>query len=66
MLPTGELILKDEDELEDALIRGIIDKYQYKLALNEVENLKSLIDKGNFSLIKLSNTHKKILSNMLK
>lgn len=65
VLPTGELIIKDEDELKDALLRGIIDKYQYKLALNEVGNLKSLIEKGNFSLIKLSNTHKKILSNML-
>jgi uncharacterized protein len=66
VLPTGELILKDEDELEEAFSRGIIDKFQYKLALNEVETLKSLISKGDFNLIKQSKTHKEILYNMLK
>jgi len=66
VLPTGELFLKDEDELEEAFSRGVIDKDQYKLALNEVENLKSLIVKGNFDLIKLSNDHKEILNSMLK
>ncbi|MBE4909891.1 DUF402 domain-containing protein [Bacillus luteolus] len=66
LLPSGELIEKDANELEDALTKGTIDKPLYDLAWNEVENLKILISTGNFDLIKLSNDHKEILSNILK
>lgn len=66
LLPSGEIIEKDADELEDALTAGIIDKPLYDLAWNEVKNLKSLISSGNFDLIKLSNRHKELLFDVLK
>jgi uncharacterized protein len=40
LLPSGEIIEKDADEIEDALTKGTIDKPLYDLAWNEVENLK--------------------------
>jgi uncharacterized protein len=66
LLPSGVIIEKDADELEDALSQGIIDKPLYDLAWNEVKNLKRLISTGKFNLIKLSNSHKEFLSNILK
>jgi predicted RNA-binding protein associated with RNAse of E/G family len=66
LLPSGEIIEKDADEIEDALSIGIIDKPLYDLAWNEVKKLKDLISTGNFDLIKLSNSHKEILFNKLK
>ncbi|WP_456278978.1 DUF402 domain-containing protein [Bacillus sp. AK128] len=66
LLPSGEIIEKDANELEDALAVGIIDKSLYDLAWSEVITLKSLISTGNFDLINMSNNHKEILSNILK
>jgi uncharacterized protein len=66
LLPTGEIIEKDADELEDALLKGNIDKPLYDLVWNEVKTIKGLIRKGNFDLIKWSHSHKEILSNRLK
>lgn len=66
LLPTGEIIEKDADELEDALLKGIIDKPLYDLVWNEVKILKGLIRKGSFDLINWSHSHKEILSNCLK
>lgn len=65
LLPSGEMIEKDAGELEDALSDGIIDKHLYDLAWNEFNILKSLIGKGRFELIKLSNNHRKILFDSL-
>lgn len=48
LLPSREIIVKDENELADALSNGIFDKQLYDLAWNEVKNLRSLIDKENF------------------
>jgi uncharacterized protein len=66
LLPTGEIIEKDADEIEDALTKGIIDKSLYDLAWSEMENIKSLISTNNFELIRLSNNHKETLSKILK
>ncbi|WP_152968645.1 hypothetical protein [Rossellomorea vietnamensis] len=66
LLPSGEIIEKDAEELEDALSKRIIDKNLYDLAWNEVKTIKSLISTANFDLIKLSNTHKEMLSKILK
>lgn len=66
LLPTGEMIVKDADELDDALAKGIIDKPLYDLAWNELHTIKRLISTGNFNLIELSNSHKEILSKLLK
>lgn len=54
VLPSGKVIVKDADELEDALVKGIIDKNLYDMAWNEVNKLKSLINKQNFELLSLS------------
>jgi uncharacterized protein len=66
LLPTGEVIIKDADELEDALSMGIIDKRLYDMAWKELNHIKGLISSGKFDLIKLSNSHKEILTDFLK
>ena len=66
LLPSGEIIEKDADELEDALSKGIINKPLYDLAWTEAKTIRSLISTGDFDLIKLANSHKEILSNILK
>ncbi|WP_026673002.1 DUF402 domain-containing protein [Alkalihalobacterium bogoriense] len=66
LLPTGEVIEKDADEIENALSDGIIDKTLYDLAWNEMKNIKSLLSTDSFELIRLSNNHKEILSEILK
>jgi len=66
LLPSGEVIEKDVDEIDDALTKGIIDKTLYDFAWNEMKNIKSLISTNSFDLIKLSNNHKEILSKILQ
>jgi uncharacterized protein len=65
LLPTGELIVKDADELEEAFSNGLIDKSLYDLAWEELNCLKTLINNNQFELIKLSNQHKNILIDRL-
>ncbi|THE12996.1 DUF402 domain-containing protein [Bacillus timonensis] len=66
LLPSGEIIEKDADELENTLSKGIIDKSLYELAWSEMNKIKHLISTNNFNLIKMSNRHKKILFKILK
>ncbi|UOQ46848.1 DUF402 domain-containing protein [Gracilibacillus caseinilyticus] len=66
LLPSGEIFEKDADELDDALSKGIIDEAHYELACNEMKKLKKLISKQDFHLIKLSNSHKEMLTVNLK
>lgn len=66
LLPSGEVIEKDADEIVDALTKGIIDKSLYDLAWNEMNNLKYLISTDSFDLIRLSNSHKEILLKKLQ
>ena len=65
VLPTGEVILLDADELDEALSVGIIDKHLYELAWVEANRLIDLIKSEEFNLIKLSREHKEILSNKI-
>lgn len=65
-LPTGELIRKDTDELEEALISGNIDKNLYDLAWEESIKVSELIERDEFLLLKLSEDHKELLSQRLK
>lgn len=44
LLPSGEVIQKDDDELEEAYLNGIIDKSLYNLAWDEANNLTRLIN----------------------
>ena len=66
VLPSGMVIVKDADELEDALEKGIIDKTLHDMAWNEVNKLKSLINKGKLELLNLSIQHKEKLHDTLK
>ncbi|MBS4218783.1 DUF402 domain-containing protein [Bacillus sp. FJAT-49711] len=63
ILPTGEVIEKDADELDEALSKGMIDESQYKIAWKEANRLLKLIDNNDFDLIKLSKPHKDMLLN---
>jgi uncharacterized protein len=66
LFPSGDLIVLDADELEDALSTGMIDQSQYDLAWDEVKRLKKLISSGSFDLIKLSRGHMELLSGTLE
>lgn len=66
LLPSGEVIQKDDDELEEAFLNGIINKSLYNLAWDEANNLTELINNRSFELLNLSNKHKEILVNKLK
>ena len=66
LLPSGEVIEKDAEELEDALRKEIIHQQLYDLAWNEANTLKNLLTKGEFELVTLSNQHKDMLIQLLK
>lgn len=66
VLPTGKLIKKDANELEEALISGTIDKNLYDLAWKEANRLSELIEHDEFTIIKLSELHREILCQKLK
>ncbi|MCM3667348.1 DUF402 domain-containing protein [Mesobacillus subterraneus] len=66
VLPSGELFEKDADELEEALLEGIIEKEHYDQARNEASKLKRLISQGKYELMQLSTPHKELLLNKLK
>ncbi|OIU68846.1 DUF402 domain-containing protein [Rossellomorea aquimaris] len=66
LLPSGDLIVLDAEELEDALSTGTIDQLQYELAWDEANRLKESISSGSFDLIKLSRDHMELLSGILE
>ncbi|QFK70115.1 DUF402 domain-containing protein [Pradoshia sp. D12] len=66
LLPSGEVIQKDADELEEAFFNGIIDKPLYDIAWDEAQTLTELIKNKSFELIDLSHHHKEFLANELK
>ncbi|MCJ7839793.1 DUF402 domain-containing protein [Lederbergia sp. NSJ-179] len=57
VLPTGEMFLKDADELEEALEKGMIDGKLYQMAWKEANQLSDLIRNEQFSLLGLSKEH---------
>lgn len=63
VLPSGEVIEKDADELERAFLTGVIDKTLYDMAWEEAVRLIWQIDTKKFGLLDLSKTHKELLSN---
>jgi uncharacterized protein len=65
LLPSGELIEKDAEELEDAYAKGITTKTLYDLAWSELNIIKEQIESEKFQLVNLSNQHKDILAALL-
>lgn len=61
VLPTGEVIQLDTDELEDALKAGVIDNDLYNTACYEADKINSLIKSSEFELMNLSKKHKELL-----
>ncbi|ART75055.1 hypothetical protein B4U37_02895 [Sutcliffiella horikoshii] len=61
VLSTGEVIQKDADELEEALIRGTINQAQYQLAWAESNKINQQIENNEFNLMELAKSHLKIL-----
>lgn len=61
LLPSGELIVKDADELEEALENKVIDQQMYDLAWKEADTLKIMIEQQRFEPIRLAYYHKEKL-----
>lgn len=61
LLPSGEIIQKDVDELEEAFLKGIIDLPLYEAAWKEANDIHELIKRGDFQLIHLSEVHRSLL-----
>lgn len=61
ILPSGDVIQKDSEELDEALLNGTIDETLYNLARKEAELINSLVKEGSFTLLQLSQEHRDIL-----
>lgn len=66
LLPTGEIILLDEDELKESLQEGIISQEQYNLAYREVENIIRFISNEKDNLQQFCNKYFNILLKKIK
>lgn len=63
VLPTGEVIQKDKDELAWALDKQLITQQQYELAYRTFHELLALIEEGNFPYFDMSLVHRNRLAN---
>ncbi len=61
VFPTGEVLLQDEDELEEALSNGTISENDYRLAWKEVNLIRKALAKDTFSLLRLAQQHRQLL-----
>ncbi|WP_010199731.1 DUF402 domain-containing protein [Bacillus sp. m3-13] len=61
VLPTGEIIQKDADELEEALTSGTISKVQYQLAWKVAHKINQQIEKNDFGLMEQAKAHLELL-----
>ncbi|MBW3111682.1 MULTISPECIES: DUF402 domain-containing protein [Bacillaceae] len=66
VLPSGEIFLLDEDELEQAYKNRIISKNMYDLAWDECKEMMSQLQNDEFVIIKLAQEHKRLLEIALK
>lgn len=64
-LPTGEVLLLDEDELEEALASGMITQKDSDLAKRTAHRLLKWIRSGNFPYFDLSKHHLKMMMSRL-
>lgn len=66
VLPTGEIIQLDEDELEEALESGCINQKMYVLAQDEATRITTCMKEGQFYLLDVSKKHKEMLEGYLQ
>lgn len=62
VFPSGEILLQDEEELEEALEEGFISQQEYDLAWNEVESLRTTLANNQLAIIHLAPVHRHLLS----
>ena len=65
-LPSGEIFLLDEDELELAYKNRMISESMYDLAWNESKEIMKQLQNDKFMIIKLAQEHKRMLEIELK
>ncbi|MET1015141.1 MAG: DUF402 domain-containing protein [Paenisporosarcina sp.] len=65
VFPSGKVVQKDIDELEEALSQGVISKCLYDTAWEEANHLMNLIQNDTFPLLHLSSKHKKFLEDQM-
>ncbi len=65
VLPDGDIIQLDEDELEEAFTNGTISKELYEMAWKETKKLLNLIGNGEFHLLEMAKRHKDELMKQL-
>jgi predicted RNA-binding protein associated with RNAse of E/G family len=61
VLPNGEYYILDEDELTTAFDEGIIDTHDYKLATDELEELRKSIERGENGLINNTERYQRLI-----
>ncbi|MGB3259748.1 DUF402 domain-containing protein [Paenisporosarcina sp.] len=61
VLPSGEIIQLDVDELEAALAVGIIDNNLYNSACYEADRINNLIKSNKFVLMTVAKEHRELL-----
>ncbi|QUG42297.1 DUF402 domain-containing protein [Psychrobacillus sp. INOP01] len=66
VLPTGEVIQQDEDELEEALESGSINHNMYDVAWEEATRITTCIKEDQFKLLGFSKIHKELLEEHLQ
>ncbi|MEI2666228.1 hypothetical protein [Rossellomorea sp. LJF3] len=66
VLPSGEIFLLDEDELEQAYKNRMISENMYDLAWNESKEMMRQLQNDEFMIKKLAQEHKRVLELELK
>lgn len=64
VMPNGEIIILDVDELEEALAQGHITSHLHEIALAETDRLVGLIKEGQLKLLGLAVEHRDYLLNL--
>ena len=61
LLPNGDIIRKDAEELEAALLEGVITEELYRVAWEEANRITLLLEQDRFELIKKTKEHRLLL-----
>lgn len=61
VFPDGEVVVKDEDELDAALAKGVITQAEHDFAWQEARRLLDLINRGAFAPLQLADIHRDLL-----
>lgn len=61
LLPGGDIIQKDAEELEAALTEGIITEEFYRIAWDEAKRITLLLEQDRFELIKKTKEHRLLI-----